>query len=328
MNKTRNFIIGTAIIVVIIFIIYTGWILTRPIPVEIQGEVEATQIKVASKLVGRIDSLPIRKGMDVKKGDFLFRIYSPEVEAKLGQAEAAKSMAEAQSLKAQNGAQSEDIEIAHSQYLKANAAANLMQRTFNRTDNLFRAGVVSEQKRDEVETKLIAAKKTAESAKKLWEKAQKGARNEDKETARALVNKAQSVIQEVESYMSERVITAPMSGEISNIIAEQGELISSGLPVVTIVDLNDVWVTFNVNEDKLANITKGSEIEATFPALGNKKVLLKVTYINVLGSYANWNATKARGDFDRKTFEVHARPVKQEKGLRPGMSALVDWSKL
>ena len=328
MNKTKTIIAGVAFAAIILFFVYTGWILSKAVPLQIQGEVEATQFKVASKLIGRIDSLPVHKGETINKGDLLFTVSSPEVEAKLQQAFAAKLAAQAQKSKAYNGARSEDIQAAYNVYLKAEAATEFANKTFKRIDNLFQDGVVPAQKRDEIETKMKVAQESAKAAKAIWEKAQKGARMEDKKAAGALVQRAEAVIQEVSSYLGEMNILSPADGEIANIIAERGELIPAGYPVVTSVDLKDVWVTFNIREDLLAKVRKGSILPATFPAMGDKTIKLKISYINVLGDYANWNATKTRGDFDMKTFEVHARPVEKIEGLRPGMSALVNWDKL
>jgi HlyD family secretion protein len=145
---------------------------------------------------------------------------------------------------------------------------------------------------------------------------------------RALVMQADGVLTEVNSYLSETKIVAPIKGEIANIIASRGELVPAGYPVITIVDLDDVWVTFNLREDLLSSIHKGSTFKARFPALGMKEVLLKVSYINSLGEFATWNATKTSGDFDMKTFEIHAVPAEKIEGLRPGMSALVNWDEV
>ena len=328
MNKSRNILAISALVVLLFFLLYTVIVISRPKDIVLQGQVEATQVKVASKLIGRIDSLSIKKGQMVEKGQVLFTLNSPEIEAKLRQAMAGKQAAMAQSNKAQNGAQSEDIQAAYNNYLKAVAATDLSEKTFNRINNLFKEGVVPEQKKDEAETQLIAARETANAAKAQWEKAKNGARSEDKSSAYAIVNQANGVVSEVESYINEQVIVAPISGEISNIISERGELVPSGFPVVTIVDLSDIWVTFNVKEDLLSKIKKGTILEASFPALNNQMVKLKVTYINPLGDYATWNATKTSGEFDMRTFEINAVPVEKVKDLRPGMSAIVDWKKI
>lgn len=330
MNKVKNgnLLAAIGVAALLIFLIVSTWVISRPKPLEVQGEVEATQIRVASKIPGRIDSLAVHKGDMVKKGQLLFTIKSPEIEAKLLQAKAALKGAKAQSAKALTGAQKEDIQAAYNNYLKAQAASDLAEKTFNRVNNLFKDGVAPAQKRDEAETNYKAALETANAAKAIWEKAKNGSRIEDKEAASAMVDNAQGIISEVTSYYNETHIYAPADGEVSNIIAESGEIVAAGYPVVTIVLPEDNWITFNLREDLLAKIDKGSEFNASFPALGGKDIKLKVTYINVLGSFATWNATKTSGDFDMKTFEVHAVPVEKTTGLRPGMSALVDWKKV
>lgn len=326
--KKGNLLASIGVAALLIFLTYTVWILSRPKPLEVQGEVEASQIKVASKLIGRIDSVPIHKGDFVKKGQLLFSLKSPEIEAKLAQANAALKGAKAQNSKAIAGADVEDIQAAYDTYLKAQAAFELADKTFARVNNLYKEGVLPAQKRDEAETQFKAARETASAAKAVWAKVKKGARIEDKETAVSLVDRAKGAIQEIETYVNETFIYAPTDGEVSNILAESGELISAGYPVVTLMKLNDSWITFNLREDLLASIRMGSVFTAKFPALGNKEIQLKVTYINPLGSFATWNATKTTGDFDMKTFEVHAVPVQKVEGLRPGMSALVDWAKV
>ena len=325
MNKTKHYLIAGAILALIIFIGYAIIIVSRPIPLEVQGEVEATQVKVASKLIGRIDSLLVHKGDDVLPGALLFTISSPELDAKYLQASAVRKAAGAQKEKADNGAQKEDIQAVFNSWQMALAASEFAKKTFNRVENLFKSGVVAEQQNDEAETRMKAAIETEKAASSLYQKAKKGARYEDKASAGALVMQADGVLTEVSSYLSENHIFSPIKGEIANIISERGELVPAGYPVITIVDLDDVWVTFNLREDLLAAIKKGTTFKARFPALGMKEVLLKVNYINSLGEFATWNATKTSGDFDMKTFEVHAVPVEKVDGLRPGMSALVNW---
>ncbi|MEA3316930.1 MAG: efflux RND transporter periplasmic adaptor subunit [Bacteroidota bacterium] len=325
MKKSRNYIIASVIILLLGFVGYTIYLLTKPVPLEVQGQVDARQIKVASKIAGRIDSLPVHKGDEVQEGSILFTMKSPELDAKKMQALAVREAANAQHNKAEKGARSEDVQAAYNVWQKAKAAAEFTQKTFNRISNLYAEGVVSEQKKDEVETKMKAAVETENAAKSVYNKARKGARDEDKEAAKALVKQADGVLTELESYINETKISAPINGEISNILAEKGELIPTGYPIITIVDLSDIWIVFNLNENLLADIKKGDIIQARFPALKMKEIELKVSYINVLGDYATHTATKTSGDFDMKTFEVHAVPVNKVKGMRPGMSALVNW---
>ena len=325
MNKTRNFIIGLFFTALLIFLLYTTWLITRPLPLEVQGEIEATQFRVASKIPGRIDSIAVKKGQKVTKGDFLFSISSPEIDAKLLQVTALRNAAQAQSLKAQNGAQKEDIQAAYSTYLKAEAAARLYEKTYTRVENLYKDGVVAEQKKDEAETQMKAGRETADAAKAIWEKAVNGARFEDKRSAQELVNQAEGGIKEVEAYLAETQAKAPATGEVANIVSERGELVPTGYPVITLVDLADSWATLYIREDLMADVRMNSEIKATIPALGNKEVVLKVNYISPLADFATWTATKTSGGFDMKSFEIHAVPAAPIEGLRPGMSVLVNW---
>jgi HlyD family secretion protein len=140
-----------------------------------------------------------------------------------------------------------------------------------------------------------------------------------------LVNKAAGALAEVEAFERETRLQAPRAAEVSDIVVDPGELAATGCPVVTLVDLSDVWVTFNLREDLLAKIRMGSTLHARIPALGDREVALTVNHIAALGAFATWHATKATGDFDMKTFEVRAVPEGPVDGLRPGMSAVVSW---
>ncbi|MDC1107037.1 efflux RND transporter periplasmic adaptor subunit [Prolixibacteraceae bacterium] len=326
--KNRSFGIGIVVLTILVVLTIGGSFLLKPEKVILQGEVEATEIKVATKLVGRIDSLIVHEGDEVKKGALLLTLESPEVSAKMEQAQAAKMAAEAQNNKAKNGARKEQIRAAHNLYLKAQAAADLMKTTFDRVNNLYQEGVVPQQKCDEAETKYQAAKLTADAALSQYEMAKKGARYEDKVAAEALVARANGAVNEVASYMSEKRLIAPINGEVSSVIASRGELLTPGYPVVTITDLSDIWFTFNVKEDLLGKFSKGDEIEVVLPAMNMKKIKVKVSYIKAEGAYATYRATQTMGGFDMKTFEVRAVPINDVEGLRPGMTALLDWNNI
>jgi len=319
--KNKNVIVGILLVIFSAVIVYALIKILQPNTVELQGICEAKQVRVASKLLGRIENLNVKKGDIIKKGDLLFVINSPEVDAKMQQAQSALMAATAQHDKAEKGARTEDVRAAYSVYLKAKAAADFANKTYARIISLYNDGVISEQKKDEVETKMIAAVKTEEAAKAVWQKATTGARIEDKTAAGALVKRAEAVIQEVGIYENEIHIFSPIAGEIANIIAEEGELIPNGYPVVSIVDLNDIWFSFNIKETYLSQFKKGTKFKVFVPGV-QKDVELKVAYISPLADFATWKATKTVGDFDVKTFEIHARPVNKVEGLRPGMSAL------
>jgi HlyD family secretion protein len=326
--KSKNLIIGLALLLALVFLIISGWIMASPPDTILQGEVEAKQIKVASKIPGRVEHIFIKEGSQVHKGDTLVELGTPELDAKKVQAESARNAAESQSLKAQNGAQREQIEGARSMWQKSKAGLEVMEKTYQRVKKLYEEGVVPAQKLDEATAQYKAAKETERAAKSQYDMAKNGARYEDKIAAGALVDQASGVIQELTSYLNEAQLKSPIDGEISSIISQEGELINTGYPIVNIVDLNDVWVVFNVREDLLSKFKMNRIIEVSIPALELENVKVKINFINPLGDFATWKATKTSGDFDMKTFEIKAVPVEPIKDLRPGMTILVNWDEI
>lgn len=320
-NDLRIGLIALISVLVIIFIV--GLYVFKPEKEIIQGEAVASEVRISGKVPGRILKFIKEEGETVKAGDTLVVINSPELNAKLEQANAAETAAQAQNMKAIKGARKEQIAAAYEMWQKANVGLDIAKKSFDRVQRLYDKGVVSAQKRDEAEAQYKAAVATANAAKTQYDMAVNGAENEDKLAAKALVDRAKGAVQEVESYLQETTLTSPIDGEISEIYPKEGELVGTGAPIMSVVDMNDIWFTFNVRENLLSSMKKGAEFEVEIPALNNQKVKVKVTYIKALASYATWKATKTTGEFDVKTFEVRARPVAKVQDLRPGMTALI-----
>lgn len=316
------------LLLVIVVVSILGWIILKPEPIMLQGQAEATEVRVSGKVPGRIEKFMVSEGMPVSKGDTLVIISSPELNARLFQAISAEDAANAQNQKANKGARVEQIAGAYELWQKAEVGVKLAEKTYNRVQNMFNEGVISAQKRDEAEANYQASVATSKAAKSQYDMAINGAEKEDKLAAIAMVNRAKGAVSEVESYLSETRLVSPINGEVSEIFPKQGELVGSGAPIMSIVDLNDPWIVFNIREDLLTKIKMGTEFDASIPALGNMNVKLKVSYIKVMASYATFKATKTTGGFDVKTFEVHAIPVSKVEGLRPGMSLMVEYAKI
>lgn len=323
-KKNGNLIIGLiALVLVILVIAVAGYFVSKPKALTLQGEAEASEYRVSGKIAGRIEQMYFKEGDMVHKGDTVVFIDSPEVRAKLAQATAAKSAAEAQSRMARNGARPEQIAGAYETYQQALVQESVMKKSFDRIQSLYDQKVVSAQKYDEVKAQYDASKAQSLAAKSQYDMAVAGARQEDKDAAQALVAKANGAIQEVEGYLSELYLTAPADGIVSDTFPKVGELVGQGAPIMAITDLSDVWFTFNIREDYLHSMQTGDKLSVIIPALDNRKVSATVTYIKVRESYATWKATKEIGQYDAKTFEVKAVPDAPVEGLRPGMSAII-----
>lgn len=323
-KKSYNLVIGiVALIVIILLIAIIGYFVSKPKPLVIQGEAEASEYRVSGKVPGRIEELYVKEGQMVHKGDTVAFIDSPEVRAKLAQANAVKAAVSAQSRKAQNGARKEQIAGAYELYQQALVQEDVMKKSFDRIQKLYDQKVIAAQKYDEVKAKYDAAVAQTKAAKSQYDMAVNGARAEDKAAAQALVDQANGALMEVESYLGELYLTSPADGIISALFPKVGELVGQGAPVASVTDLNDVWFTFNVREDYLHGMKQGDKITVIIPALDGKEVPATINYVAVRESYATWKATKETGMYDAKTFEVRAVPDVKVEGIRPGMSAIV-----
>lgn len=323
-SQNNNILLAFATLVGVLAVVaLVGFFMLRKGPEIIQGQAEVSEYRISSKVPGRILEYRVKEGDTVRKGDTLAILEAPEVYAKMAQAEAAEAAAQAQQQKAYKGARAEQIQAAYEMWQKAKAGLEIAEKSYNRVKNLYEQGVMAAQKFDEVTAQLNAAKATEQAAKSQYDMAKNGAELEDKLAATALVNRAKGAVAEVGSYIKETILLAPVDGEVSEVFPKEGELVGTGAPIINLSQLDDLWVTFNVREDLLKDISMGQTFTAYVPAL-DKDVEVKVTYMKDLGTYAAWKATKTTGQYDLKTFEVRGEPVGEVEGLRPGMSVILN----
>jgi len=323
-KKTANILLILLILCAFLWLGVDFWRAYQPQKVRLQGQIEAQEYSISSKVAGRIQHILVKKGDIITVGQPIFSIHSPEVEAKLQQAQAGKKAAGALASEADEGARKQQINAAMDSWMKAKAASDLLSKTYRRIDNLYKEGVVAEQARDEVYTKWRAAQYTQQAARHMYEMAQEGARKQTKEAAHAKEQMAAGAVAEVNAYAQDLNIASAFNGEVTSVLIQEGELAPQGFPVVNVIDMSDAWVVLHIREDRLKAFSKGTEFSATIPALGDEHYHFKVSYLSVMGNYATWRATDTEKGFDMRTFEVEARPTQPIKGLRAGMSVLVD----
>ena len=323
-EKKGSLLLGlAAMLIVVVIIALVGVFALQEEEELITGEAEATEYRVSGKVPGRIEEFRFEEGDHVKKGDTVVVIYSPEVEAKMAQASAARRAANAINKKAQHGARSQQIEGAYELYQKAQVAEDIYRKSYERVKGLYEKGVVAAQKYDEVEAQYQAAVATTKAVKSQYDMALEGARAEDKEAAEAQVARVDGIIREINLARDERYLLSPVDGEVAERFPKTGELVGQGSPIMSIVDLDDMWFTFAVREDMLKDITVGRTMKVKVPALGDEEYEVKVTYIRAMGTYATWRSTKQNGGYDVKTFDVRVKPVKKIENLRPGMTGIL-----
>ncbi len=320
-NKILLTSIGILAVLCIVLAIIGFCFLNKPSEI-IEGQADASSVRISGKLPGRVMEIYVREGDVVKAGDTLIHIHSSLADAKLLQAQSMENAAKYQNEKIDAGTRSQIIQSARDIVAQAEAAVGITQKTYTRMENLYKEGVISEQKRDEAKAAYDGAVAAHKAAKSQLDLALAGAQKEDKASAAAMVDVAKGGVAEVQSLLEDQYLLAPCDGQIDQIYPEESELVSLGAPLMSLLKLQDKWVTFNVREEFLNDMKLGDEIEIMIPALDKKKTKARIYYVRDLGSYANWQATKATGEWDSKTFEVKAHTLDTIPDLRPGMTVV------
>ena len=322
-NKTIS-IAFIVVLIVTVGVSVIGMSLMSRQPMVLQGQVEATEIRISGKLPGRVDSFLVQEGDWVKAGDTLVVINSPTIEAKYRQVNALEQVAQEQNKKIDAGTRRQIIATAMKNWNTTPSDLTLAQTTYQRILTLYKDSVVTSQRKDEVEAMYKAAQAAERAAYQQYQMAVDGAQSEDRAAARSLVDAARSTVDEVSALLVDSRLTAPDDGQIATIIPKRGELVAPGTPIMSLVVMSDAHVVLNIREDLMPQFKMGGTFKADIPALGKKDIEFRIYYISPLGSFATWKSTKQTGSYDMQTFEIHARPVQAVEGLRPGMSAIVN----
>ncbi len=317
----------TFLILLFIFLVIAITILLRAHDhdVLLQGEVDATEVIVSSKAKGRVVEKLVHRGDDVKQGQPLIRLEAPELIAQLKAAEAARDQAQDTLNLSLSGTREETIRNLRAQLAEARVAYQNAEATYNRYTNIAKKGYISAQSLDDARKTRDSAHQQMQAAQASLDEGLHGDRVEQRQAYAAQLRQAEQDLLEVKAQADELLVRAPVDGEVGPIPAEEGELLSAGSSLVTLIQLPRAWFVFNLREDVLAGVHKGDKIQLRVPALNNKIITAEVHYIAPLGDYATKRATRATGDFDLKTFEVRLYPQAPVAGLRQGMSALWLW---
>jgi len=320
MSTFKKQLAGLLGIVILVFVAWGLYRAFQPQRLPLQGQMDAQEVNVSSKVAGRVGQVNVKLGDTVSQGQVLFQLTSPEVDAKVAQATAAAQAADAVAQKAQAGARPEEVRAAKANWQRAQTGAAIAKTTYDRVDNMFAEGVIARQKRDEAEAQWRAAEQQAQAARAQYDMANAGARPEDKNAASAQARQVGAVLTEAQVALAETKIAAPVAGQVSKIQIQPGELAPQGFPVITLVNLADAWAVLQVREDEMAAFAMGSTHTANVPAL-KQQLTFKVSSVAVMPDFATWRAARPGGT-DLRTFEIRLRPAIRVEGLRPGMSVV------
>jgi HlyD family secretion protein len=322
--RTAAIIVAVTVVAIVAISL---WYLVRPQPLLVQGEADATRIDIAARVDGRVLELPVERGQNVTAGQVLVTIDNPELLTRLQEAEAAKAVALADLKRIEVGTRAEVVASRQAALAAAAANAHLAEQTYDRTKQLATRDFASVQKLDEATATVDVARRSQQQAKLALEEATAGYTVEERGVAQAAVVKADAAITTLKAEVAELTVKSPRPAQVYNRSAEVGEFVSPGVPLLSLVDLSDVWLRFYLREDLVKGLKVGDRFEVRVPALGDKPITVAVRTIATRGEYAGWRATRATGDFDLRTFDVRAYPVDRIPELRPGMSVYTDWKK-
>jgi len=322
MGKMVRWLIGVVVVAAFGAML---WLATRPPPLTIQGEVSADRVDVSSRVAARVVVLKADVGDTVEKGSVMAELDNPQLVALRLAAAASLAVANADFDRI-SSTRPETIATRKAELESAKADELLSQATYSRQIGLARSGNTPQARVDEAIRNLEMASRRRESAEAALEHATTGASKEERALATAQVKQAEAVLNQRDVDLAEFTIRAPISGQVTTRVAAIGENFSAGAPLFSLIDMHELWFTFNLREDLLGGLAIGDKFDVVVPALKSQVVPVRVTMINVQGQYAAWRATRATGDFDLRTFEVRALPIQPVDDLRPGMTAVAAWA--
>lgn len=320
-NSKLKLIIGLIIIALLGLIIFGLWKSYQPKPIELQGRVEAETIHVSTKVPSRIEEIYVQEGQKISKGQALVRLVSPEIEAKKQQALATLQSALAFQSTVDRGSQQENIDTLYANWQSTKAQANLAKTTYQRGENLYKQGVISRQRRDEMLAAQTSAQELSEASYQQYARAKRGSTSQQKSTADAQVEIAKAAVGEAKALEEETRLLSPISGTVSKTYGKPSELVAMGVPVVSILEDDDLWVSLNVGENQYASVYKNKTLEGFIPAL-NQNVTFKIKNIDAEGEFATIKTTRQTGGYDIRSFKLHLVPEKPVQDLKVGMSVL------
>ncbi|MEA1848744.1 HlyD family efflux transporter periplasmic adaptor subunit [Chryseobacterium sp. MHB01] len=287
------------------------------------GMVDAEFIDVSASLPGRVLDIPVKEGEDVKEGQTVAQMKTSEIETIQSQVADAVEIARSQMDKIDRGVEPEVLASAKNLQQIAQQQMDLMSKTYSRFQNLYSEGVVSGQEKDVIYFKYKAAQKELETAKLNVQLLERGSNKEMKNSAQAILNQAQKAEKLTQKIKDNASIKAPVSGRISTIVSNKGEMVNAGYPMMTIQKDDSFFVKFNLRQNQMAKIDKGSMVTMKIPGCIPETVKGKVSELAPALGYADWVPEKQNGEFELRTFQIKVKPEnpKAIKGLRSGMTA-------
>ena len=286
----------------------------------LSGNIEAHESLVSFRVQGRIVDLPVEEGQQVEAGTLLAQLEDGDYRQKVKIDEAGVQVHQSNLTLALAGTRQQEINAA--QQAVVDARAEMAQRKLDsaRAENLFAKDEGTAQERDQAATALKRAQATCEAAEQRYNEAVEGTRKEDIAIARANLNQAQQSLGLSQVTLGYTVLRAPNAGVITVRQAELGEVVSPGTPVVTLADLDHVWLRAYIAETDLARVHWGQEVTVTTDSFPGRKFRGHISFIS---SAAEFTPKSVQTYQERVTlvYRIKVDLENPDHALKPGMPA-------
>jgi HlyD family secretion protein len=283
------------------------------------GVVRATEIRVAPEVGGQLAVIKVQKGDRVRTGDVVAELSALELTASVGQARAALAAATADRDHVYAGVRDEEIASLAAEIAKAKSRLAYMDAQLTRTSILARSDIASRQALDQAQHDVSSARADVAEAEANHAAAKAGPTREQRAIADAQVKAAASALAVLERRLDKTTLRAPADGIVSVIVAEIGENVHAGQPVLAIQETGKQWLSFNAREDLLRGLTVGAMVDVSRQGI-RETMPATVTELRPIGSFATWQAERVVGDHDRNTLRLRLDPQGNSTGFEPGMT--------
>jgi len=300
-----------------------GYLLWPPVQAaSVVGVVRATEIRVAPEVGGQLATIKIQKGDRVRAGDVVAELSAVELTASVGQARAALAAAQAERDHVYAGVRDEEIASLAAEIAKAKSKLTYVEAQLARTSTLARNDFASQQALDQAQHDAASARADVAEAEANHAAAKAGPTREQRAIADAQVQAATAALAVLERRLAKTTLRAPTDGVVSVVVAEVGENVRAGQPVLAIQETGKQWLSFNAREDGLHGLTVGATVEIARPGVRERTPAV-ITELRPLGTFATWQAERAVGDHDRNTLRLRLDPQGDARGLEPGMTVWI-----
>jgi HlyD family secretion protein len=297
-----------------------GYFIWRPEAAPpIVGVVRTTEVRVAPEVAGQLATIKVQKGASVRAGDVVAELYADELIASVAQARAALAAAKADRDNVYAGVRAEERAGLASEIAKAKSRLEYAEQQFARTSYLARSDTATQQSLDQATNDVASARADVAEAQANYDAAQAGPTREERAIADAQVKAASAALAVLERQLDKTILRAPADGVVSVIVAEVGENIRAGQPVLAIEQAGKQWLSFNVREDNLHGVRVGMIVDVKRMGTSETSPAL-VTELLPLGTFATWQAERAVGGYDRNTLRLRLDPQRDATAFEPGMT--------